>query len=150
MFSKTLKDLLSASGGNFIQIQIWSMPIRNKAYLFHNCLDHSLDLVYKWYTRNYITTYITKYFQLPVEYGQSISNDSLLLFWRYSHPGTAICITSGRAQKDVPLRTIVYSPTSEYAIFEASFMLLAHLLTYHFVVLCQGRPSSFGDILNII
>ena len=59
---------------------------------------------------------------------------SLLLFWVYYLPETVICVTSGRAQKDVPLWTIVYSPMFEYSIFEASFMLLAHLLIYHFVV----------------
>ena len=69
---------------------------------------------------------------------------SLRLFWGYSFPGTATCITSGSAWKDVPLRTIVYSPTSGYAIFEASFMLLAHLLMYHFAVLRQSLPSSCG------
>ena len=59
--------------------------------------------------------------------------------WGYSLPGTAIWITSGSAQNDIPLKTVVYSPTSGYAISKASLALM-----YYFVVLCQGQPSSCG------
>ena len=71
-------------------------------------------------------------------------NNSSSFSGEYSILVSAISIISGRAQKDVPLRTIVYSLTSMYTIFEASFMLLANLLMYHFGVFYQGRPSSCG------
>ena len=69
---------------------------------------------------------------------------SLLLFWGYFLPGKATCIISRKAQNDVLLRTADYSPMSRYTIFEATFMLLAHTLIYHFILLCLGRPFSCG------
>ena len=72
------------------------------------------------------------------------------LFWGYSPAGTVIYITSGSAQNDVLLRTVVYSPTSRYVIFEPSFMLLSCPLMYHFIVLCQGWPTSCGVHIQCI
>ena len=74
---------------------------------------------------------------------------SLHFFWGYSLPGTAICIILGRAQKDVPLKIFVYSPTSGYAIFEATHSI--SLLTALYFALLSNIASTifFSPIYSI-